>query len=107
MALILRLDQVAEEDRFFELGGHSLSVIRLITALSEPFGIEVPLPELFDDPTRLGVGGYVEGRLSEQGSLRRQTRNGGSCPTEGRRRPPATRSSSSAFSAPGPRPLLI
>ncbi|WP_328930067.1 non-ribosomal peptide synthetase [Streptomyces sp. NBC_00190] len=67
MALVLGLDRAAPDENFFELGGHSLSAIRLIAALNDRFGMEVPLPELFDDPTPSGVGRYLEGRLAERG----------------------------------------
>jgi amino acid adenylation domain-containing protein len=48
---ILSLDRVGRHDNFFELGGHSLLAVRVIAALRERYGVEVPLPVLFEKPT--------------------------------------------------------
>jgi amino acid adenylation domain-containing protein len=50
---------------FFELGGHSLAAMRLMTRVLSRFGAEIPLQEIFEEPTlsgfarRIGRAGRV------------------------------------------------
>ncbi len=48
---LLNLDAVGAHDNFFELGGHSLLGTRVIAALRDEFGVEIPLRALFEKPT--------------------------------------------------------
>jgi amino acid adenylation domain-containing protein len=48
---LLSLETVGIHDNFFELGGHSLLGTRVIAALREEFGVDVPLRALFEKPT--------------------------------------------------------
>jgi acyl carrier protein len=48
---ILQIKDIAPQDSFFEIGGHSLNAIQMLSRLRDSFGIEVPLRELFDEPT--------------------------------------------------------
>ncbi|HEV7509096.1 MAG TPA: amino acid adenylation domain-containing protein [Thermoanaerobaculia bacterium] len=48
---LLSLDAVGVHDNFFELGGHSLLGTRVIAALRDEFGVEIPLKALFEKPT--------------------------------------------------------
>jgi amino acid adenylation domain-containing protein len=48
---LLNRDAVGVHDNFFELGGHSLLGTRVIAALRDEFGVEIPLRALFEKPT--------------------------------------------------------
>ena len=52
---LLRVDRVGIHDDFFDLGGHSLTAMRVISRVSESFGVEIPLKALFDNPTVVGL----------------------------------------------------
>ncbi|UFZ04830.1 amino acid adenylation domain-containing protein [Bradyrhizobium ontarionense] len=47
---LLGVDRVSRSDRFFELGGHSLLAIRLMSRVSQQFGVSVQMSELFAHP---------------------------------------------------------
>jgi amino acid adenylation domain-containing protein len=50
---------VAPNDNFFEIGGHSLLAIKLIGQIRDRYGVEIPLNELFTDPSPKGIGGFI------------------------------------------------
>jgi acyl carrier protein len=48
---ILGCGPVGRDDDFFALGGHSLKAVRVITALRDRLGVDLPLSALFAAPT--------------------------------------------------------
>jgi thioesterase domain-containing protein/aryl carrier-like protein len=48
---LLGLPQVGRHDHFFELGGHSLLALQMLSRLHQASGVDVPLRELFANPT--------------------------------------------------------
>ena len=71
MAQILERESVGSRDNFFHIGGHSLSALRLLSRVTEVFGLQYPLELLFASPNAASItenlyslaGGptYVEG----------------------------------------------
>ncbi|MFJ2192235.1 amino acid adenylation domain-containing protein [Kitasatospora sp. NPDC087861] len=54
-AEVLRVPSVAPEDDFFALGGNSIAAMRLAGRIRSTLGVDVPLSELFDEPTVAGL----------------------------------------------------
>jgi tyrocidine synthetase-3 len=59
--LNLRQERIGIDDHFFELGGHSLKAVRLMTLIYRQFQVEVPLAEIFANPTIRGLAQFIEG----------------------------------------------
>jgi acyl carrier protein len=57
----LGVERVGADDHFFRLGGHSLLATRVLAAVWESFGVEVPLHRVFDAPTLAGMAATVDG----------------------------------------------
>ncbi|HEV7682886.1 MAG TPA: amino acid adenylation domain-containing protein, partial [Pyrinomonadaceae bacterium] len=59
-ATLIGVQPVGVNDNFFELGGHSLLATQLIFRLRKKFRIEIPLYELFKEPTIAGLAITIE-----------------------------------------------
>ncbi len=56
---LLGRSPVGATDNFFEMGGHSLLATRLISQISETFGVALPIRAVFDSPTLEGLARRV------------------------------------------------
>lgn len=57
---VLAKSGIGITDNFFDLGGHSLKATKMISRISEVFGIQVDLKSLFIDPTIMNLSDYIE-----------------------------------------------
>ena len=52
---VLGVERIELHDDLFELGGHSLTITRIIALMQERLGVDIPLDDLFDNPTIVGA----------------------------------------------------
>ena len=57
---LLGVERVGREDDFFDIGGDSLLAVRVISRLSEEFGINQALADIFDAPTLAELAAKIE-----------------------------------------------
>jgi len=57
---LLHVEKIGIHDDFFELGGHSLLATQLMSRLKESFQVDLPLRNLFQAPTVIGLVENIE-----------------------------------------------
>jgi amino acid adenylation domain-containing protein len=60
---VLGVPRVGPEDDFFWLGGHSLLATRVASRIRRAFGVDLPLPEIFEAPVLAAQAARVAARL--------------------------------------------
>jgi amino acid adenylation domain-containing protein len=60
VASLLHVERIGANDNFFFLGGHSLLGTQLLTKISEVFGVDLTLLQLFDHPTLAEMSREIE-----------------------------------------------
>jgi amino acid adenylation domain-containing protein len=60
---VLQVKQVGVHDNFFELGGHSLMATRVAARLRESFDVDLPLRDVFEEPTVAGLALRIADQL--------------------------------------------
>jgi acyl carrier protein len=61
---VLGIDQIGLDDDFFSLGGHSLMAADIVERVRSELGLDLPLGQLFEQPTVAGVAEYLSGTWS-------------------------------------------
>ncbi|MGW2160135.1 amino acid adenylation domain-containing protein [Nonomuraea sp. NPDC001699] len=57
---ILGVTDVGPTDNFLDLGGHSLLIMRLVSRIRTLFDTELPLRQIFADPTVTGIAHHID-----------------------------------------------
>ncbi|MET9559672.1 phosphopantetheine-binding protein [Streptomyces tauricus] len=56
----LQRDDISVHDDFFALGGQSVIMARIQGAFIDEMGVEVPIDQLFLNPTVASISAYIE-----------------------------------------------
>ncbi|MFD5634327.1 phosphopantetheine-binding protein [Streptomyces sp. NPDC127077] len=56
----LQRDEIAVDDDFFALGGQSVIMVNIQGAFMEELGVEVPMDQMFLNPTIASISAYIE-----------------------------------------------
>src|SRR5690606_16995505 len=66
---LLQVEQVAADDNFFDAGGHSFTLTRLVAAIQQRLGVEVPLAAVFRAQTIRELAQVLVGIAAHGSSL--------------------------------------
>lgn len=56
----LQRDDISADDDFFALGGQSVVMVGIQGAFLEELGVEVPMDQMFLNPTVASISSYIE-----------------------------------------------
>lgn len=56
----LQRDDISADDDFFALGGQSVIMVQIQGAFIEELGVEVPVDQMFLNPTVASISAYIE-----------------------------------------------
>ncbi|MBX4267636.1 non-ribosomal peptide synthetase, partial [Clostridium estertheticum] len=56
---VLGIEKIGIDDDFFTLGGHSLKAIQVVSIIHRELNVEVPVGEVFSNPTIRQTGDYI------------------------------------------------
>ena len=62
---VLKIDKIGRHDNYFELGGNSLMAGRIINAIYEVFGMELPVRAIFELQTVKALAQKIEDTYNE------------------------------------------
>lgn len=65
---VLSMNELGVTDNLFELGGDSLMAVQIVSQAAQVFNIEIPLHELFVEPTVEGMAASIVGLLDARKS---------------------------------------
>jgi acyl-CoA synthetase (AMP-forming)/AMP-acid ligase II len=63
---VIRIDRVGATDNFFALGGDSLMAAQAVARIGARFGIDMPLADVFKDPSLRGMAARIELLILDQ-----------------------------------------
>jgi amino acid adenylation domain-containing protein len=70
---LLAVERVGVNDNFFDLGGHSLLATQVISRVLQLFNVEVPLRNLFEEPTVASLSAEIKKAQNDGDSAPRPT----------------------------------
>lgn len=65
VAPVLGLARIGADDDFFNHDATSLHLVRMAAAALQRYGVELSLPDLFDEPTAAGLARLIGQELDE------------------------------------------
>lgn len=63
---VLQLERIGIHDNFFEIGGHSLTAAEALSLAQHDFAVQIPLRQLFDNPSIAAIAKHIDDALIAQ-----------------------------------------